>query len=475
MQRQQRREFLKQTAAALGTCTIAGAWPSLLSKTALADSAPKMQLAPGYGPLLPATDKTTGMQLLKLPEGFEYMSYGWAGEIMDDGLPTPPLHDGMGMIRADERGIVLCRNHEITGDEFGTGPVDAMYDRRGRGGCTNVLFDPDEGKFVRSWQSLAGTVANCAGGTTPWGTWLTCEETVWGPGDKEDESSDPFRYERDHGWVFEVPAEGLANPAPIRDMGHFWHEAIAIDERTGIVYLTEDRNTAGLYRYLPNIPGQLASGGRLEMLRIKGVTDARKGVWNGEVISAEKSSAIFDVEWVPIEDPYRAHSPGTNDTLGVYSQGKQQQATTFARLEGCWYQDGVVYVVSTIGGDAECGQVWAYEPDEERIRLIFESPSSEILDMPDNVAVSPRGSIVLCEDSYLPVARMRGLTPDGKVIALADNDMQFNGELHDLTGDYRTQEWAGVTFSPDGKWMFVNIQTPGVTFAITGPWGEGLL
>ena len=95
--------------------------------------------------------------------------------------------------------------------------------------------------------------------------------------------------------------------------------------------------------------------------------------------------------------------------------------------------------------------------------------------MPDNVAVSPRGGIVLCEDNYQPVARMRGLTPDGKVVALADNNMRLNGQKNGLTGDFRKQEWAGVTFSPDGKWMFANIQTPGVTFAITGPWGEGLL
>ena len=475
MNRQQRREFLKRTATALGSCAIAGAWPSLLLRQASAETGGTPGVAAGYGPLSPVADQATGLELLKLPEGFRYMSYGWTGDIMDDGIPTPDLHDGMGMIRADESGIVLCRNHEIGGDKPGSGPAQATYDRNGPGGCTNLIFDPKEEKFIRSWQSLAGTVTNCAGGVTPWGTWLSCEETVWGPGDRAEPGDEPLKYEKDHGWIFEVPAEGLAKPEPIRDMGRFWHEAIAIDPDSGIVYMTEDRLEAGLYRYLPNIKGKLASGGRVEMLRVVGRDDCRKGVWNGEIPPAGKPSAMFDVEWVPINDPYLAHSPGTKDTAGVFHQGKKQQATTFARLEGCWYEDGVVYVVSTIGGDAECGQVWAYEPGEERIRLVFESPSKAIHDMPDNVAVSPRGGIVLCEDNKSPLSRMRGLTKRGEVIALADNNMQLNGEKNSLTGDFRDQEWAGVTFSPDGKWMFANIQTPGVTFAITGPWGDGLL
>ena len=475
MNQQQRREFLKRSAAALGSCAIAGAWPSLLLRKAHADTQAAAGLAAGYGPLSPVTDQSTGLDLLKLPEGFRYMSYGWTGDEMDDGLPTPRLHDGMGMIRADESGIVLCRNHEIEDDKPGTGPIPAMYDRNATGGCTNLVFDPKEEKFKRSWQSLAGTVNNCAGGVTPWGTWLSCEETVWGPGDREDADSEQFKYEKDHGWVFEVPADGLADPTPIRDMGRFWHEAVAIDPETGIVYMTEDRDEAGLYRYLPNVKGKLAYGGRIEMLQVIGREDVRKGVWDGKAPDAGQPSAMFDVRWVPIDDPYRAHTPGLNDTKGVFSQGKQQQATTFARLEGCWYKDRIVYLVSTSGGDAESGQVWAYEPDEERIRLVFESPAKEILDMPDNVAVSPRGGIVLCEDSLQPVARMRGLTEKGQVIALADNNMQLKGEKNSLEGDFRTQEWAGVTFSPDGKWMFANIQTPGVTFAITGPWGEGLL
>ena len=280
--RQQRRDFLRQTAAALGASTIAGAWPSLLTRNAYADST-QIGLSPGYGPLRPTVDQTTGLPLLRLPEGFSYVSYGWTGEAMDDGLPTPGFHDGMGMIRADDEGIVLCRNHEIKGDTFATGPVDAMYDRRASGGCTNLLFDPMEGKFKRSWKSLAGTSANCAGGTTPWGTWLSCEETVWGPGDKDEDASAPFLFERDHGWVFEVPPTGLANPTPIRDMGRFWHEAVAIDERTGVVYQTEDRRTAGFYRYLPNLRDNLRAGGRLEMMRLKGHADVRQGVWNGEV------------------------------------------------------------------------------------------------------------------------------------------------------------------------------------------------
>src|SRR5690606_3965051 len=170
----------------------------------------------------------------------------------------------------------------------------------------------------------------------------------------------------------------------------------------------------------------------------------------------------YDVSWVEIDEPHRAHSPGEHDDLGVYSQGKAKGASTFARLEGCWWGNGGAYLVSTSGGDAKQGQVWFYDPKQERLTLVYESPSADVLDSPDNICVSPRGGIVLCEDGDYPTQRLHGLTLDGRLFQLAANNIDLTKKSRgSLRGDYRSQEWCGATFSPDGKWLFANVQTPG--------------
>ena len=156
--------------------------------------------------------------------------------------------------------IRLIRNHEIDGDlgAFGAAPA---YDANAGGGTTTVEFDPASGTFVKAWASLCGTTRNCAGGPTPWGSWLTCEETLVEPRPEN-------RFGKKHGYVFEVPSEGASTAVPLNGLGRFVHEAIAIDPATGIVYLTEDHGAAGFYRFVPKTPGALAQGGRLEMLAV---------------------------------------------------------------------------------------------------------------------------------------------------------------------------------------------------------------
>ena len=201
-----------------------------------------------------------------------------------------------------------------------------------------------------------------------------------------------------------------------------------------------------------------------------------KVVGTADLSGRVKDGSTFDVKWVNIDHPTRAHSPGTKDTQGVYSQGKQQGGTTFARLEGCWAGDERIYFDSTSGGKAGKGQIWEYEPGEEKLRLLFESPGGNVLDKPDNLCVSPRGvGLVLCEDGGAVPQRIHGLTIYGNLFTLAENNVKLNGEKHGIKGDFRGREWAGATFSPDGKWLFANIQTPGITFAITGPWSDGPL
>ncbi len=447
-----RRHFLKTaiTAPAAGT---------VFSRFLTSSSANGIEK--NYSELKPVLDETTGLPLLRLLDGFQYQSFGWTGDIMSDGVITPEGHDGMGVIAQNGDVVTLCRNHEIRGSKS-FGPEALTYDRKAGGGCANLQFDLKQGKWLKSWTSLSGTVQNCAGGPTPWGTWLSCEETVIGP----DESFKGIHYlhEKHHGWVFEVPAEGKASLEPLEALGRFVHEALAIDPRDGIIYETEDRDTAGFYRFLPNERDVLTKGGGLQMLKIKGQDDLRTGA---------KRGVRYAAEWVDIEDPVRRHTPGTDDGLGVYSQGKQKGATTFGRLEGCWYGDGVVYFNCTDGGELQLGQVWSFSPKDQTLQLVFQSPGHDVLDSPDNLTVSPRGGLILCEDADVKPLRLHALSRKGLLKTVAINNIQLKkGHYNDLEGDFTGGEWAGACFSPDGKWLFVNIHHPGVTLAITGPWSE---
>ncbi|MCI0650700.1 MAG: PhoX family protein, partial [Planctomycetes bacterium] len=254
-------------------------------------------------------------------------------------------------------------------------------------------------------------------------------------------------------YCFEVDAysSGPEKPVALSAMGRFVHEAVAVDPATGTVYLTEDQLSAGFYRYLSFVPGRLAEGGRLEMLAVDGKPgfDTRTG---------QKRGAPIPCHWVPIDDPdpRDAHARAG----AVFEDGLDKGGAIFGRLEGCWYGDGSIYMNATNGGDEELGQVWRYfprGPDAGDLHLVFESPSIEVLESPDNLCVSPRGGLVLCEDFAGPRQHVSGLSPEGEIFDLARNE-------------WNDSEFAGATFSPDGQTLFVNIQVPGVTLAIWGDW-----
>ena len=421
--------------------------------------------AAGYGPLAPVKDDNTGLPLIRLPAGFRYRSIGWAKDPLDDGTPTPGSHDGMAVVRTEGTRATLVRNHEISGRNKPFGKLETAYDPFGAGGCTSMTFDTATGTLLGSSIALNGTAQNCAGGATPWGTWLSAEENVGDSTTLDVKDKKPVGYTKPHGWVFEVPVGPATAPQkPLVDLGRFVHEAVAIDPRTGIVYLTEDSNPSGFYRMIPDKPGDLARGGKLEMLAVNGRVDLRKKVG---------AHAEFNVRWVPIADPTRAHQSGTLDGKGVFHQGAKQGGAMFARLEGVFYHEGRLFVTATTGGDADQGQVWAYTPGEEKLQLLFESPGKDVLNMPDNLCASPRGCLVMCEDGGRPGQRLQGLTPDGRLFAFAENTAQLNGEKNGIKGDFRATEWSGVCFSHDGKWLFANLQSPGVTVAITGTWERG--
>jgi secreted PhoX family phosphatase len=455
-----RRDFLRRSSVVAAAALFP--FDSLRRRIAAGD---QPRSAKDYGPLRAARDATTGLDLLKLPPDFRYLSFGWTGDRMDDARPTPPLHDGMAVVGRDGDQCVLIRNHEIDSSGAPIVPVEAAYDPRGAGGCTRLVFDCRSERLVAHAAALGGTVKNCAGGPTPHGSWLSCEETVLGPGDVR--KGKRVDFEKPHGFVFEVPGDGGAVSKPIVEMGRFVHEAVAIDLATGVVYLTEDQDeTAGFYRFLPKDAGRLADGGRLQMMAVPSQPDLRAGV---------PLDRPFDVSWVDVDDPSVAHSPNGPDGLGVFTQGRGRGGATFARLEGAWYGCERVFFCSTSGGDAKLGQVFEFDPARQTLRLVFESPAPEVLSGPDNVTVSPRGGVLLCEDSDAAPQRLMGLTPAGEIFPFAENAIQLAGAPNGFRGDFRDQEWCGATFSPDGQWLFVNIQNPGVTFAITGPWDRGSL
>ncbi|MGQ0773333.1 MAG: alkaline phosphatase PhoX [Pseudonocardiales bacterium] len=394
----------------------------------------------GYGPLQPAP----GGELL-LPAGFSYVAFGRTGEIMSDGIPTPGAHDGMAAFAAGEGRVRLVRNHELGG---GTAFAAPSYDPAARGGTTTLLFDTRRMELISAHASLAGTIRNCAGGPTPAGSWLSCEETF----------SPRTGVAKPHGYIFEVPsaAAGPVDPVPLKAMGRLVHEAICVDPGTGIIYETEDQGTAGAYRFIPNNRRDLTAGGRLQMLALKGNRfqyDTRTGQQVGKPLP---------VDWVDIDDP----DPDSADELAVFNQGWAKGGAVFARLEGAWWGDGAAYLVSTNGGDIGAGQVWEYRPRGSsggQLKLVYESTDRALLESPDNITVSPRtNGLVLCEDGS-GKDLVRGVTIRGEIFDFCE----FNGPS--------TSEWAGATFSPDGRVLFVNLQSPGISYAITGPWERGAL
>ena len=443
-----RRNFLKDAAIGSGLL-LAGPLQALLTRQGSIAHA-----ADGYGPIAPVADQTTGLQLLALPPGFQYWSFGEVGSIMSDGRPTPPAHDGMAAFRDSGR-IRLVRNHEVRGAGPAFGPVAKAYNPSAPGGTTTLIFDPRHPGAVISFASLSGTSTNCAGGATPWRSWLTCEETTTPLG-------------LAHGYVFEVPSKANAAVAAIalKAMGRFAHEALALDPRTNYVYETEDSGSSGLYRFIP-ARGHDFRAGRLQMLAIEGWPqyDAR----SGQVVGTE-----LPVAWVDIDDA----DPGAG-VPSVFSQGFAKGGAFFRRLEGAWYSDhdNVIYFNSTDGGNASAGQVWAYRPEYRKggtLTLVYESPSTDVLLKPDNITVSAGGGILLCEDTdRARQTFLRGITPDGTLYTFAANIRA--GLIPGSSTPASWDEFAGATFDPDGEWLFVNIQTPGITFAITGPFEAGPL
>lgn len=428
---------------------------------------------------------------LALLPGFRQAVLSPAGAAMDDGLLVPGYHDGMGAFAArDGRDstVILVRNHEID-PSFGTavGPFGPSLERLATvdrslvydagfgvpclGGTTTLVYDTKERRLTRHFLSLVGTGNNCAGGATPWGTWISCEE--W-PQDAQ-----PGRFERSHGWAFEVPADAngsLVAPRRLPALGRFRHEAVACDPARPIVYLTEDENDGCLYRFVAARQGDLGAG-RLQALVAIGKPGLDTRNWPAEAVrngTTERVGApvisvrpkeTLAARWMDLDE---IDAPKGDLRHRAFAQG----AMRFARSEGIWLDGETLHFAATTGGPRELGQIWRYRQSPHEgtpaeadspptIELLIESIDSRLLENADNLTVAPptnplAGEMFLCEDGAGTDGIVR-VRPDGSVRRFAQN----------VAND---SELAGVCFSPDGSTLFVNVQHPGATIAVTGPW-----
>lgn len=362
--------------------------------------------------------------------GFHCVVLTRAGERQTDGTRSPDLPDGMACFPGQDGTWILLRNHELMGDAssgaYPGGQPEEAYRKGVHGGVSRVVLDPKTLKVLSTNMVLTGTLRNCAGGPSPWG-WVSCEEAT----------------EDDHGYSFvcKKSAERVQRPQVIPGYGRFRHEAVAIDPATYRAYLTEDDPVGCLYRFTPH-DKKSPFDGRLEALRIVG----RPGLHTEASLTL---GAAVKIDWVKVDDPLARER-------ALHEQALDRGAAQFSRAEGAWLDgEGVVFTATT-GGKLGQGQLFRIDFRRQTLTLVAEAQSERDFNGPDNVTLAPWGDFIVAEDGASP-CHVYIVRADGRMLPLLRND-QSGSEL------------AGVCFSPDGKVLFCNLQSDGLTVAIRGPW-----
>lgn len=404
-----RRDFL---AHALQGAAAVAAVPSLAANAA---AAPVSRFASIGG--LRAPD----INGLRLPAGFSSRVVAVSGQFVEGTLhPWHAAPDGGAVYPMADGGWVYASNSEV--------PL-------GLGGAGALQFDKT-GRIVNAYSILAGTRSNCAGGKTPWNTWLSCEEVA----DGRVYECDPFRSNL-----------GTVLPA----LGTFAHEAVAVDGPRKTLYLTEDDGDGRFYRFLPSPadwpPGasrpQLANG-QLQVLRFTELSP-------GAVPDSFDVTRTRKVIWETVRNLPLVPQLLERSRLGAAAPGSR-----FRGGEGLWYARGLVYF-STKGDN----RIWAYNPTTSTLRAIYDfakvPASKRILSGVDNLAVTEFGDVLVAEDGG--DMQIVVLLPDGRTVPLLQAaDQQAGTDLK--------SEITGPAFSPDGSRLYFSAQRSGRN----GAFGSGI-
>jgi secreted PhoX family phosphatase len=386
-----RREFIGLGLGGAAAVSLGAAFWDDLFKSAAARS---LRPGRGYGPL--GEPDANGM---RLPAGFRSRLIARGGEPV--GVTAYPWHlasDGMATFSEPDGGFVLVSNSETI-----------------EGGASAIRFGPDW-EPREAYRILGGTTQNCSGGSTPWGTWLSCEEI-------------------EDGQVWECDPTGHRPAVAHAAMGVFKHEAAAVDPRGKRVYLSEDLVDGGLYRYTPRRWPDLSSG-RLEIARV------RPG---------------GRVEWVRLPDPLARRAS---------TRRQVRRSTRLKRAEGLWLDERTLFVTTTADH-----RVHAYDLRRERMRVVYDGLASRRAPLlrVDQLTGTRAGEVFVCEDIATEEIDIGVITPDRRVARF----MSATGPQH------RGSELTGVTFDPTGSRMYFASQRafapsdvepgPGAIYEVTGP------